>query len=85
MRKWRENKEMERDSFSTFPHFLFISSLSIHLQYQKLHAKNINISSVHFMQKKMHKMPKITMRRLKLALARENVYQWLEFFCISVI
>ena len=27
MRKWRENKEMERDSLSTFPHFLFISSL----------------------------------------------------------
>ena len=25
-----ENEEMERDSFSTFPHFLFISSLSIH-------------------------------------------------------
>ena len=30
-RKWRENEEMERDSLSTFPHFLFISSLSIHL------------------------------------------------------
>ena len=30
MRKWRENEEMEKDSLSTFPHFLFISSLSIH-------------------------------------------------------
>ena len=27
MRKWRENAEMERDSLSTFPHFLFISSV----------------------------------------------------------
>ena len=35
-RKWRENEEMERDSRSTFPHFLFISSLSIHFLYQKL-------------------------------------------------
>ena len=32
MRKWRENEEMERDLLSTFPHFLFISSLSIHFQ-----------------------------------------------------
>ena len=30
MRKWRGNEEMERDSLSTFPRFLFISSLSIH-------------------------------------------------------
>ena len=35
-RKWRENEEMERGSLSTFPHFLFISSLSIHFLYQKL-------------------------------------------------
>ena len=35
-RKWRENEEMERDSLSTFSHFLFISSLSIHFLYQKL-------------------------------------------------
>ena len=28
-RKWWENEEMERDSLSTFPHCLFISSLSI--------------------------------------------------------
>ena len=28
--RWRDNEEMERDSLSTFPHFLFISSLSIH-------------------------------------------------------
>ena len=34
-RKWRENEEMERDSLSTFPHFLLISSLSIHFLYQK--------------------------------------------------
>ena len=34
--KWRENEEMERDSLSTFPPFLFISSLSIHFLYQKL-------------------------------------------------
>ena len=36
MRKGRENEEMEGDSLSTFPHFLFISSLSIHYLYQKL-------------------------------------------------
>ena len=30
LRGKRENEEMERDSFSTFPHSLFISSLSIH-------------------------------------------------------
>ena len=29
-------KEMEKDSLSTFPLFLFISSLSIHFLYQKL-------------------------------------------------
>ena len=27
MRKWRENEEMDRYLFSTFPHFLFISFL----------------------------------------------------------
>ena len=26
IRKWRENEVMERDSLSTFPHFLFIFS-----------------------------------------------------------
>ena len=36
MRKWRENEEKERDSLSTFPHFLFISSLSIHFLYLNL-------------------------------------------------
>ena len=35
-RKWRENEKMERDSLSTFPHSLFISSLSIHFLYQNL-------------------------------------------------
>ena len=34
--KWRENKEIERDLLSTFPHFLFISSLYIHFLYQTL-------------------------------------------------
>ena len=32
-RKWRENTEMERDLLPTFPHFLFISSPSIHFVY----------------------------------------------------
>ena len=36
MRKWRENDEIEKDSLSTFPHFLFISSLSVHFLYRKL-------------------------------------------------
>ena len=31
-RKLRKNEEMERDLLSTFPHFLFISPLSIHFQ-----------------------------------------------------
>ena len=35
-RKLRENEEMERGSLSTFPHFLFILSLSIHFLYKKL-------------------------------------------------
>ena len=35
-RKWKENEEMERNLLSTFPHFLFISFLSIHFLYQKL-------------------------------------------------
>ena len=30
MRKWSENEQIERDSLFIFPHFLFISSLSIH-------------------------------------------------------
>ena len=29
---WREKEEMEKDLLSTFLHFLFISSLSIHFQ-----------------------------------------------------
>ena len=44
-RKWKENEEMERDSLSTFPHFLFISSLSIHFLYKKLS---------HFFRKTLH-------------------------------
>ena len=36
MRKWRGNEEMERVALSTFPHFLFFSSLSIHFLYKKL-------------------------------------------------
>ena len=35
-RKWRENEEVERNSLSRFPHFLFISSLSVDFLYQKL-------------------------------------------------
>ena len=35
-RKWRGNEEMERYSLFTFPHFLFISPLSIHFLYQNL-------------------------------------------------
>ena len=38
MRNWRENEEMERNSLSTFPYFLFISSLSIHFLYKKIAA-----------------------------------------------
>ena len=34
-RELENEEEMERDSLSTFPHFLFISSLSIHFLYQK--------------------------------------------------
>ena len=34
--KYRENEEMERDTLSTFPHFLFIPSLSILFVYKKL-------------------------------------------------
>ena len=34
-RKLRENEEMERNSLSTFPYFLFISSLSIYFLHQK--------------------------------------------------
>ena len=30
LRKWRENEEMDTDSFSTFPHFLYISSSFSH-------------------------------------------------------
>ena len=32
-RKWRENEEMKRSSLSTFTHYLFISSLSLHFLY----------------------------------------------------
>ena len=35
-RKWKDNEEMERDSLSTFPHSLFIFSLSIHFLNQNL-------------------------------------------------
>ena len=44
-RKWRDNEEMERDSFSTiFPHSLFIiSSLSVHFLCQICHILAQNI------------------------------------------
>ena len=35
MRAWREYEEMEKNSPSPFPHFLFISPLSVHFLYQK--------------------------------------------------
>ena len=43
MRKWRENEEMERDSLSTIPHFLFILSLTIIFLYQKLSHLGQNV------------------------------------------
>ena len=39
MRKWRENDEIEKDSLSTFPHFLFISSLYFHQKLSHFVAK----------------------------------------------
>ena len=39
-RKWRGNgEERERDSLSTFPHFLYISSLSIHFFQHVIRAR----------------------------------------------
>ena len=39
-RKWEENEEMERDSLSTFPHFLFIianvTNKNYHMRYEKI-------------------------------------------------
>ena len=39
-RKWEENEEMERDSLSTFPHFLFIilnvTKKNYHMRYEKI-------------------------------------------------
>ena len=37
MGKWRENAEMGKDSLSIFPHFLFISSLSINSYVTNFH------------------------------------------------
>ena len=37
MRKWTQNEQIERDSLSTFPHFLFITSLSIHFLSKIVH------------------------------------------------
>ena len=62
MRKWRENEEMERDSLSTFPHFLFISSLSIHFLYQKLYHFGAKWPIRHFCRE-CHK--KIIIRAMK--------------------
>lgn len=39
-REWEYEEEMERDALSTFPHFLYISSLSNHFLYQKL-SRNV--------------------------------------------
>ena len=36
-------EEMERDSFATFPHSLFISTLSIHFLYQNCHILSRNV------------------------------------------
>ena len=49
-RNWRDVEEMERDLLSTFPHFLFISSLYIHFLYQNQvnnasNTKNANNTS----------------------------------------
>ena len=47
-RKLRENEEMERDLLSTFPHFLFISPLSIHFQIKNCLILSQNIKYVTF-------------------------------------
>ena len=43
MRKWGENEEVEKDSVSTFPHFLFISFLSI-ISYFSFCRKMLNMA-----------------------------------------
>ena len=39
-REWGNEEEMERNSLSTFPYSLFISSLSIHFLYKNLSGSN---------------------------------------------
>ena len=61
-RKLEENEEMERDSLSTFPHFLFIianvTNKNYHMRYEKIILGRIRCkksseccTSLHFAQK----------------------------------
>ena len=64
MGKWRESEEMESDSLSTFPEFLFISYLSIHFPYLIL---VIIFTRAKFLENKIY-----TVNCPYLALLRQN-------------
>ena len=59
-RKWGENEEMERDSLSTYPHFLFISpSLSIsHIKNCLILSQNVKYGTLVAMSQKTCAMRK---------------------------
>ena len=62
--KGRENEEMERDLLSTFPHFLFISSLSIHFL-SKILLQNVKYGTfVDNVTKKHMRYEKIILGRI---------------------
>ena len=63
-RKWNGNEEMERYLLSTFPHFLFISSLSIHFL-SKILLQNVKYGTfVDNVTKKHMRYEKIILGRI---------------------
>ena len=71
-RKWNENEEMERDSLYTFPHFLIISSLSIHFLYKKLSHFVTKCKILHFCRE-CHITPRNPQQLAKGKFLHENI------------
>ena len=81
--KWKENKEMEWGLLVTFPHFLFISSLSLHFQISHCLIFSQNVKFGTFVPNVTKKLNKRAMRKYflvefaarKLRNPRENLGQ----------
>ena len=81
MRKWTQNEQIERDSLSTFPHFLFITSLSIHFLSKIVHfyREMLNTALLSWKsQTTQHTLyEKIILGRIRCEKAPQVVISWI--------